>query len=104
MNCIICKTSCFIGHHVCYDPEISVPVCWQCHTEIHHGRYFYLDPTRMSRDRGYYIWRGDTLVHTPTGEVIEIPHYLCRYVQFALNSRALNRQQMYQRWTKDPLL
>ena len=105
MNCIICRQGCFIGHHVCYDPEISVPICDNCHQKIHHGEYFYLDPTRMARNRHHELmsvssdnYGGARLVNTATGEIeANIPYQLVKYTRYAMQSRAFNRYQMEQR-------
>lgn len=94
MYCSICNVSCFIGHHVCYDPEISIPVCPECHHTIHYGELFYLDPVRFSRMRPWYRLESNRLLHEPTGEILEIPKNLVRYAYMAYNSRVFNRHQM----------
>lgn len=96
MRCFICnKLNCFTAHHISYDPEISLPVCNDCHFKIHHGdEYIYLDPTRIGRS---YIESGENRIRNiVTGEIIEIPTHLWRYANYAIRSRAYNRAQMRQ--------
>lgn len=36
MSCLICKENKkLIDHHLSYDPEIVVRVCWACHVTMH---------------------------------------------------------------------
>ncbi|MBU0847534.1 hypothetical protein KKH23_10150 [Patescibacteria group bacterium] len=82
MFCCICGVVCFIAHHICYDPEITIPVCGSCHRRIHDGDLGSLDPCRRFQDK---------FIKNETGEIIDLPPHLQRYAEIAGNTREANR-------------
>lgn len=93
MICRVCKKVKFcIGHHLSYLPEVSIPVCPECHREIHHGSLFFLDPIQIRPYRLEWLDH-DHLVNRKTGEIANVSDYH-HEIEILMNSQYVSKQQM----------
>lgn len=93
MICRVCKQNKYcLGHHISYEPEVSIPVCPDCHYSIHHGSLFFLDPVRL-RVHGVAWHDSDHLINPFTGEIIDVSEYH-HEIKLLMNSKYISKQQM----------